>query len=76
MSYKRYTVSEAAGILGVSIISIRRWTDSGLLGCERIGYRRDRRFTQQNLDDFLKLSRKKATRNSSIVLFIKRLLFK
>ena len=46
------TVSEAARHLGVSLSTIRRWSDAGHLR----GYRTpggQRRFTQDQLDDFM-----------------------
>ena len=46
------TVSEAAGHLGVSLSTIRRWSDAGHLR----GYRTpggQRRFTQEQLDEFM-----------------------
>ena len=46
------TVSEAADHLGVSLSTIRRWSDAGHLR----GYRTpggQRRFTQEQLDDFM-----------------------
>ena len=44
---------QAAKLLNVSEIPIRRWTDSGKLSCMRVGGRRERRFYQQDLIDFL-----------------------
>lgn len=46
-------IKQAARILNVSEISIRRWTDAGKLSCLRIGGRRERRFKRQDLFDFL-----------------------
>jgi len=46
------TVSQAARHLGVSISTVRRWSDSGALR----GYRTpggQRRFTQEELDQFV-----------------------
>lgn len=45
---------QAAELLNVSEISIRRWTKSGRLPCMRVGARRERRFNQQDLLSFLK----------------------
>ncbi|PTL35784.1 hypothetical protein CLG94_08490 [Candidatus Methylomirabilis limnetica] len=45
---------EAAKFLGVSEASVRRWTDAGTLPCQRIGGRRERRFTKGHLLLFLK----------------------
>jgi excisionase family DNA binding protein len=44
---------EAAQFLRVSEASIRRWSDSGLLPAQRVGRRRERRFSQGDLKDFL-----------------------
>ncbi len=48
-------IKQAAQFLNVSEISIRRWTDSGKLSCLRIGGRRERRFKQQDLTNFLEV---------------------
>lgn len=44
---------QAAELLNVSEISIRRWTNSGKLPCLRVGARRERRFNQYDLMNFL-----------------------
>lgn len=44
---------EAAQFLRVSEASIRRWSDAGLLSAQRVGRRRERRFTQTDLARFL-----------------------
>jgi len=51
--------------LNVSEISLRRWTDAGKLSCLRIGGRRERRFKQQDLTDFLEVQSRSepATKN-------------
>lgn len=54
MSDKLLSTAEAARVLRVSQASIRRWSDSGLLESRRVGRRRERRFTQVDLDNFLK----------------------
>ena len=46
-------IKEAASILNVSEISLRRWTDSGKLPCFRVGGRRERRFRRADLLSFL-----------------------
>ena len=46
-------VRDAARYLRVSEISVRRYTNSGLLKCVRIGGRRERRFELADLDAFL-----------------------
>lgn len=44
---------EAARFLRVSVASIRRWSDSGLLPASRVGRRRERRFAEADLVRFL-----------------------
>jgi transcriptional repressor of dcmA and dcmR len=44
---------EAARFLRVSEASIRRWTDAGLLATHRVGRRRERRFTEDDLRAFM-----------------------
>jgi excisionase family DNA binding protein len=44
---------EAARFLRVSEASIRRWSDAGLLPARRVGRRRERRFEQADLVQFL-----------------------
>src|SRR5256885_13489364 len=44
---------QAAELLNVSEISVRRWTNEGRLACRRVGGRRERRFRRQDLLDFL-----------------------
>lgn len=44
---------EAAKFLGVSEASIRRWSNAGTLPCNRIGGRKERRFTKDSLLLFL-----------------------
>lgn len=46
------TIKQAARLLNVSEVSLRRWTDSGRLACLRIGARRERRFRRSDLLDF------------------------
>jgi excisionase family DNA binding protein len=53
ISDKLYNTKEAAGLLRVSEASIRRWSDAGLLRAQRIGGRRERRFTRAELLRFL-----------------------
>ncbi|MDZ7696357.1 MAG: MEDS domain-containing protein [Deltaproteobacteria bacterium] len=44
---------EAAQVLNVSEMSIRRWTNSGKLNCYRVGGKRERRFRVSDLEEFL-----------------------
>ena len=46
-------IKEAAALLKVSEISLRRWTDSGKLRCFRIGGKRERRFRRVDLMAYL-----------------------
>jgi transcriptional repressor of dcmA and dcmR len=51
---------EAARYLRVSEASIRRWTDAGLLATQRVGRRRERRFTEDDLRQFVTRGRQDA----------------
>ncbi len=46
-------IKEAAALLNVSEISLRRWTDTGKLACFRVGGKRERRFRRSDLLEFL-----------------------
>lgn len=46
-------IKEAAALLNVSEISLRRWTDAGKLACFRVGGKRERRFRRDDLLEFL-----------------------
>jgi len=45
-------IKQAAQLLNVSEISLRRWTDAGRLPCLRVGPRRERRFRRYDLMAF------------------------
>ena len=47
------TLDEAAELIGVSKISLRRWTRDGTLGCVRVGSRGDRRFRRKDLERYI-----------------------
>ena len=47
-----FTSSQAARYLGVSLATIRRWTDAGHVGCYRTPGGQ-RRFSRAQLDDFI-----------------------
>lgn len=47
------TTSEAAYLLRVSVNTIRKWSDSGLLASYKIGPRGDRRFKRTEMMDYL-----------------------
>src|SRR2546421_8143188 len=52
--------AEAARFLRVSQASIRRWSDSGLLAARRVGKRRERRFSETDLQAFMQAEPKAA----------------
>ncbi len=47
-----FTSSQAARYLGVSLATVRRWTDAGHVGCYRTPGGQ-RRFSRTQLDDFI-----------------------
>lgn len=47
-----FTSSQAARYLGVSLATVRRWTDAGHIGCYRTPGGQ-RRFSRDQLDDFI-----------------------
>jgi excisionase family DNA binding protein len=47
-----FTSSQAASYLGVSLATVRRWTDAGHIGCYRTPGGQ-RRFSRDQLDDFV-----------------------
>ena len=53
------TVAQVAGSSNVHPNSVRRWADSGLLQCYRIGVRGDRRFNLNDIQVFLESSGRK-----------------
>ena len=53
MTEKLLTIVEVAKFLRVSTNTIRNWANKGLIRVYRIGAREDRRFRQQDIDDFL-----------------------
>lgn len=46
-------IKQAARLLNVSEISLRRWTDRGTLPCVRLGAKRERRFRERDLLAFM-----------------------
>ena len=46
-------IRQAASMLNVSEVSLRRWTNSGRLACVRVGAKRERRFRRRDLRAFL-----------------------
>lgn len=47
------TVSEAAQLLHVHPNTIRNWSDNGILKTYRLGHRRDRRFSVEDVENLL-----------------------
>jgi excisionase family DNA binding protein len=47
-----FTSSQAAGYLGISLATIRRWTDAGHISCYRTPGGQ-RRFSRDQLEDFV-----------------------
>jgi len=50
---KMLTASELACLLNVHINTVRRWSNRGILKAYRVGPRGDRRFSRENINDFL-----------------------
>jgi excisionase family DNA binding protein len=48
-----FTSRELARLLNVHINTVRRWSDRGLLNSYRIGNRGDRRFSREDVINFL-----------------------
>jgi transcriptional repressor of dcmA and dcmR len=46
-------IKQAAKLLNVSEVSLRRWTNEGRLACLRLGPKRERRFRQEDLEAFM-----------------------
>ena len=53
MDQELLNTAEAARFLRVSQASIRRWSDGGLISSRRVGRRRERRFAESDLVQFL-----------------------
>lgn len=47
-------ISEAARLLGVTPMTLRRWDEAGILKARRMGPRGDRRYTREQILDVLK----------------------
>ena len=46
------TVSQTAAFLKVHSNTVRRWADLGILKTQRVGLRKDRKFSRSDLDAF------------------------
>src|SRR5260370_11455461 len=60
MGEELLNTAEAARFLRVSQASIRRWSDAGLLSSRRVGRRRERRFVESDLVEFLNRGQKQS----------------
>ena len=60
MGQELLNTAEAARFLRVSQASIRRWSDAGLLASHRVGRRRERRFAESDLVQFLNRSERES----------------
>lgn len=47
------SIGDVASLLGVSVNTVRRWGNKGILKAYRIGPRADRRFRREDVDAFL-----------------------
>ncbi|HUA10452.1 MAG TPA: helix-turn-helix domain-containing protein [Solirubrobacteraceae bacterium] len=64
-SQLNFTSSEAARYLGVSLATVRRWTDAGHIACYRTPGGQ-RRFSGEQLDEFIdSMSRAERPRRSA-----------
>lgn len=50
------TIRQVAAFLHVSISTVRRWSDKGMLKCYHIGSRGDRRYRRRDVLQFLEKS--------------------
>lgn len=51
---KLLTLKQAAEILNVAPITLRRWDEDGILVAVRVGKRRDRRYRREDIEKLLK----------------------
>ena len=51
--YQLLNLKQAARMLNVSAVSLRRWAKSGKLGCMRVGPKRELRFRQEDISAFV-----------------------
>lgn len=52
------TTSEVARLINVHMNTVRRWSNQGVLKTYRIGSRGDRRFQEEDINDFLRQNTK------------------
>ncbi len=62
--------AEAARFLRVSQASIRRWSDAGLIPGRRVGRRRERRFAESDLVQFLNRAGKQSVRAPRVAVHV------
>ncbi len=55
------TLKQAASMLNVSEMSLRRWTNAGTLACVRVGTHRSRRFRREDLVRFIEEQEARST---------------
>lgn len=56
------TTKEVSKFLNIHINTVRRWADSGLLRCYRVGPRQDRRFSKEDIIEYLNKTKEVACR--------------
>lgn len=49
--------SKVAKVLNIHINTLRRWSNTGIIKCYRIGPRKDRRFSKEDVETYLKASK-------------------
>jgi len=62
------TTSDVARLLSVHINTVRRWSNQGILKTYRIGSRGDRRFDQNDVEQFLYEKVKTEQVNEPVIL--------
>ena len=50
------TIRQVAAFMNVSISTVRRWSDKGMLDCYHVGSRGDRRYRRRDILQFLEKS--------------------
>src|SRR3979490_3021485 len=53
MTERLLNIKQAAKLLNVSEVSLRRWTNEGRMACLRLGPKRERRFREEDLEAFM-----------------------
>ena len=61
------TTSDVARLLSVHINTVRRWSNQGILKTYRIGSRGDRRFDQNDVEEFLREKVKTGMVNDMVI---------